>query len=63
MTVSRRNFARLAAVGTAAIASPAVAQGAIKWRMTSSFPKAIEGLWGPSPTIAKFVNEMSEVPA
>ena len=65
MTVSRRNFARLAAagtraVGTAAIASPAIAQGAIKWRMTSSFPKAIEGLWGPSPTIAKFVNEMSD---
>ena len=47
MTVSRRNFARLAAAGTAAIASPAIAQQArSKWRMTSSFPKAIEGLWG-----------------
>ena len=51
MTVSRRNFARLAAAGTAAVASPAIAQQpAIKWRLTSSFPKAIEGLWGASPT-------------
>ena len=53
MTVSRRNFARLAAAGSAvAVASPAIAQQpTIKWRMTSSFPKALDGLWGPSVTI------------
>ena len=61
MTVSRRSFARLAAVGTAAVASPAIAQQpAIRWRLASSFPKSIEGLWGASPTVAKFVNEMSD---
>jgi TRAP-type mannitol/chloroaromatic compound transport system substrate-binding protein len=62
MTVSRRNFARLAAAtGATAIASPAIAQQpAIRWRLSSSFPKSIEGLWGASPTVAKFVNEMSD---
>ena len=41
MTVSRRNFARLAVVGSAAtVAPPAIAQQpTIKWRLASSFPK------------------------
>src|SRR5258708_28897812 len=61
MTISRRNFARLAVTsGAAAVASPAIAQGAIKWRLASSFPKSLEGLWGASPTLAKYVNEMSD---
>ena len=61
MTVSRRTFARLAAASTAVVASPAIAQQAtVKWRLTSSFPKSIEGLWNASPTVAKFVNEMSD---
>src|SRR6202008_2581146 len=46
MTISRRNFARLAVTsGAVAVASPAIAQGAIKWRLASSFPKSLEGLW------------------
>jgi TRAP-type mannitol/chloroaromatic compound transport system substrate-binding protein len=61
MTVSRRNFARLAAAGTAvAVASPAIAQQHIKWRLASSFPKNLEGLWGASPTVARLVSEMSD---
>ena len=63
MTVSRRNFARLAAAGGAvAVASPAIAQSmpAIKWRLASSFPKNLEGLWGASPTVAKFVSDMTD---
>src|SRR5260221_14159036 len=61
MTISRRNFARLAATGGAvAVASPAIAQGAIKWRLASSFPRSLEGLWGASPTLAKYVSEMSD---
>src|SRR4029077_6463217 len=61
MTISRRNFARLAATsGAVAVASPAIAQGAIKWRLASSFPKSIEGLWGAGPTLAQYVNEMSD---
>ncbi len=63
MTVSRRNFARLS-VATAAVgvAAPAIAQQqpAIKWRLTSSFPKNLEGLWGASPTVAKFVHDMTD---
>ena len=62
MTVSRRNFARLSAASAAvAVASPAIAQQpTMKWRLASSFPKSIEGLWGASPTVAKFVGEMSD---
>jgi TRAP-type mannitol/chloroaromatic compound transport system substrate-binding protein len=61
MTVSRRNFARIAAASAAVVSSPAIAQQAtVKWRLASSFPKNLEGLWGASPTVAKFVNEMSD---
>ena len=61
MTISRRNFARLAAAsGAVAVASPAIAQGAIKWRLASSFPKSLDTLWGVSPTLVKLVNEMSD---
>jgi len=61
MTISRRNFTRLAAAGSAvAVASPAIAQGAIKWRLASSFPKSLDGLWGASPTVARFMTEMSD---
>ena len=61
MTLSRRTFARIAAANSAAIASPAIAQtAAVKWRLASSFPKSIEGLWGAAPTVAKFVSEMSD---
>ncbi|MEA2877007.1 MAG: hypothetical protein QOF14_2203 [Hyphomicrobiales bacterium] len=62
MPVSRRNFARLSAASAAvAVASPAIAQQpTIKWRLASSFPKNLEGLWGASPTVAKFVSEMTD---
>ena len=61
MTVSRRTFARIAAASSAAIATPAIAQsGAVKWRLASSFPKSIEGLWGAALTVSKFVNDMSD---
>ena len=61
MTISRRNFARLAATSSAiAVASPAIAQGAIKWRLASSFPKNIDVTWGASLTLAKYVDDMSD---
>ncbi len=60
MTISRRNLVRFAASsGAVAVSSPAIAQGLIKWRLASSFPKSIELLWGAGPTLAKFVNDMS----
>jgi TRAP-type mannitol/chloroaromatic compound transport system substrate-binding protein len=62
MSVSRRNFARFAAVGAAAVASPAIAQSqpSLKWRLTASYPKNLEGLFGVSLTISKFVSEMTD---
>jgi TRAP-type mannitol/chloroaromatic compound transport system substrate-binding protein len=63
MTVSRRSFARIAAAGTAAaIASPAIAQTqpTFKWRLTSSFPKNLEGLFGAAQTISKYVSDMTD---
>jgi TRAP-type mannitol/chloroaromatic compound transport system substrate-binding protein len=62
--VSRRHFGRLAAAGAAAAAaSPAMAQQTgetVKWRLTSSFPKSLDTLFGASATIAKVVGEMTD---
>src|SRR6185295_4257200 len=62
--VSRRYFGRLAAAGaTALAASPAFAQQTnetVKWRLTSSFPKNLDTLFGASATIAKVVGEMTD---
>ena len=33
---------------------------AIKWRLASSFPKSLDGLWGAARPLAKYVNEMSD---
>ncbi len=44
-------------VGAIAIAAPAIAQSQpeIKWRLTQSFPKALDTLYGGSETFAKYV--------
>src|SRR5690242_11646543 len=62
--VTRRYLARMAAAGAAALAaSPAFAQQTsetVKWRLTSSFPKSLDTLFGASTTIAKVVGEMTD---
>jgi TRAP-type mannitol/chloroaromatic compound transport system substrate-binding protein len=62
--MKRRQFLQAAGVGlaTTAVANPAVAQTnpAIKWRLTSSFPKSLDTLYGASDTIAKFVAEATD---
>ena len=62
--LSRRHFGRMAAAGAAALAaSPAFAQQTnetFKWRLTSSFPKSLDTLFGASTTIAKVVGEMTD---
>ncbi len=66
--MQRRKFIRTAGVGAAGaaaattIAAPAIAQGMpeVKWRLTSSFPKSLDTLYGGSELFAKIVGEMSD---
>jgi TRAP-type mannitol/chloroaromatic compound transport system substrate-binding protein len=62
--LSRRQFGGLAAASAAlAAAAPALAQQSneiIKWRLTSSFPKSLDTLFGASATIARLVGEMTD---
>src|SRR5688572_30527916 len=63
--MKRREFLKTAGVGLAAstaIAAPAIAQSApeIKWRLTSSFPKSLDTLFGASDIFAKTVAEATD---
>src|SRR5260370_42360562 len=55
--MKRRDFLKVSATGAAvaAVASPAIAQSSpeIKWRMTSSFPKSLDTLYGGSEYFTK----------
>jgi TRAP-type mannitol/chloroaromatic compound transport system substrate-binding protein len=49
--MKRRQFIKTAGVSlaaSAAVAAPAIAQSMpeLKWRLTSSFPKSLDTLWG-----------------
>src|ERR1700730_7871012 len=63
-SMKRRQFLRAAGLAAAAtaVAKPAIAQSnpAIKWRLTSSFPKSLDTLYGAMETIAKFVAESTD---
>src|ERR1700727_119850 len=62
--MKRRDFLKVSAAGAAvgAVASPAIAQSSpeIKWRMTSSFPKSLDTLYGASIECSKYVAEMTD---
>jgi TRAP-type mannitol/chloroaromatic compound transport system substrate-binding protein len=63
--MKRREFLKTAGVGlaaSAAVAAPAIAQSApeIKWRLTSSFPKSLDTLFGASDIFAKTVAEATD---
>ena len=64
MTVTRRQFVPATAASLAAVAAaPAFGQQTsenVKWRLTSSFPKSLDTLWGASTTIARTVGEMTD---
>jgi TRAP-type mannitol/chloroaromatic compound transport system substrate-binding protein len=64
MLMKRRDFLKTTVTGAAvaAVASPAIAQSApeIKWRMTSSFPKSLDTIYGGSEYFAKQVAELTD---
>ncbi len=62
--MKRRQFLTAAGAGLAAgaIAKPAIAQSMpeVKWRLTSSFPKSLDTIYGASEVFAKAVAEMTD---
>src|SRR5213595_1606013 len=63
--MKRRDFLKVSAAGAAAaatVASPAIAQSSpeIKWRLTSSFPKSLDTIYGGAEYLAKQVAEMTD---
>jgi TRAP-type mannitol/chloroaromatic compound transport system substrate-binding protein len=66
--MQRRKFLRGAGIGaaataaTGAVAAPAIAQSMpeLNWRLTSSFPKSLDTLYGGAERIAKIVAEATD---
>ena len=66
--MKRRQFLKGAGLGAAGVtaaatlARPALAQGSpeIKWRLTSSFPKSLDTIFGASEVFAKSLAEMTD---
>jgi TRAP-type mannitol/chloroaromatic compound transport system substrate-binding protein len=62
--MKRRDFIKATGVGVAGatIAAPAIAQSApeIKWRMTCSWPKSLDTLYGGAEVLAKAVAEATD---
>jgi len=62
--MKRRDFLKVSATGAAvaAVASPAIAQSTpeIKWRLTSSFPKSLDTIYGGAVELSKYVAEMTD---
>ncbi len=66
--MERRKFLKNASVGTVAaaattaLAAPAIAQTApkVSWRLTSSFPKSLDTIYGASEVMAKAVSEATD---
>jgi TRAP-type mannitol/chloroaromatic compound transport system substrate-binding protein len=66
--MQRRKFIRTAGIGSAAvaasatIAAPAIAQAMpdLNWRLTSSFPKSLDTLFGGAERLSKIVAEMTD---
>jgi len=63
--MKRRDFLKvtgIAAAGAATLAAPAIAQSMpeIKWRLTASWPKSLDTLWGGVELMAKLVGEATD---
>ncbi len=62
--MKRRGFLQAATVAaaTAVISKPAIAQSGpeVKWRLTSSFPKALDTIFGTAQILAQYVSEATD---
>src|SRR5213082_4209415 len=62
--LKRRDFLKAGGAGLAAtaVAAPAIAQSTpeLKWRLTSSFPKSLDTIYGASEVFAKAIAEASD---
>src|SRR3982751_6651593 len=63
--MKRREFLKTAGIGLAAstaVAAPAIAQSMpeLKWRLTASWPKSLDTLWGSCEMLSKYVAEATD---
>ena len=62
--MKRRQFLTALGAGAAVatIAKPAIAQSspALKWRLTASWPKSLDTLYGACDTFSKYVSEVTD---
>ncbi|WP_374311590.1 TRAP transporter substrate-binding protein [Dongia sp.] len=63
----RRNFIKGAGIGgvglaASAVAAPAIAQSApeLNWRLTSSFPKSLDTIYGAAETFSNYVSDATD---
>ena len=64
--MKRREFLKVTGIGAAstAIAAPAIAQSMpeLKWRMTASWPKALDTIYGGADQMCKAIAEATDKP-
>src|SRR5690349_23064862 len=63
--MKRRDFLKvtgIGAAGAATVAAPAIAQSMpeLKWRLTASWPKSLDTLWGAVEVMAKHVADATD---